>query len=372
MSDPTRRVAVAALALAALLGVLFWQDVFATTILHCQRGASGTRCSVTDAQLGLTRGTLVLADLQGAYVEDEGYDRSEPRLVLQGRGRDEPVAASVSWRRARQLEAVAALERFAGDPASPALHFEERHAFGRTLAVLAAFAALLWAAWPALRPNLRDEPRASAAQHPARAEPSESAAEQPATEQPAPIVPAVVDSPWSTRVVGALMMRRVRYRELGYDRASTWPALAIVAVVALIVGYADGLGGGLTINGEAMAPSVANANLRAIAAAAAALVSWPAGAVLTSWLAAGRGGVRTLELLRALGFANLFHLLSLMSLGGLLAWPLYFVATYVATRAVCSAGRLRSWFATWAGQSFALLLAIPLWIAVLSLGSDFR
>jgi hypothetical protein len=355
--DPTRRAALAAVALAALLGVLLWRDVFATTVLHCQRGPSGTRCTVTDTQLGLARGTLVLVDLQGAYVEDEGYDRPEPRLVLQGRGGDVPIPGSASWSGGRQHEAAMALDRFAEDGSAKDLRFEERHAFGRALAAIAGFAALLWLAWPKLRPvrqtseGARDEPEP----------PSDEAPRQPAIEL----------TPWSTRVVGALLLRRVRYRELGEDPASTWPAFAIVAVVALIIGYADGLGGSaLVFNGEPVSPSVANANLRALAAAAAACVSWPAAAVLTSWFAAGRGGVRTLELLRALGFANLFHLFSLLQFGGLLAWPLFFVASYVATRGVCSAGRIRSLFATWVGQSFALVLAIPLWIAVLSIGSD--
>jgi hypothetical protein len=356
--DPTRRAALAAVALAALLGVLFWRDVFATTVLRCQRGPSGTRCTVTDAQLGLARGTTVLADLQGAYVEDEGYDRSQARLVLQGRGGDVPIPGSASWSSGRQNEAAAALDRFAGNPAAMDLRFEERHAFGRALAAIAGFAALLWVAWPKLRP-LRQE----------RGEPE--AEPPPALDEEDLPAEAAQPTPWSTRIVGALLLRRVRYRELGEDPASTWPAFAIVALVALIIGYADGLGGSaLEFNGEPMAPSVANANLRAIAAAAAACVSWPAAAVLTSWLAAGRGGVRTLELLRALGFANLFHLFSLLHFGGLLAWPLFFVASYVATRGVCSAGRIRSLFATWVGQSFALVLAVPLWIAVLSIGSD--
>ncbi|MET0286315.1 MAG: hypothetical protein ABW352_17680 [Polyangiales bacterium] len=356
MSDPTRRATVAALALAALLGVLFWRDVFATTILHCQRRASGTRCVVTDSQLGLARGTLVLADVQGAYVEDEGYDRAEARLVVQARGGDVPLAGSASWSRARQEEAASALDRFAGN-AAPELRVEERHAFARALAAIAALAALLWGAWPKLRPVRAEPEREEEAESERPEEPSERAPRQPVS--------------WSTRVVGALLLRSVRYRELGFDPASTWPAFAIVALVALIIGYADGLGGsGLVLNGAQVAPSVANANLRAIAAAAAACVNWPAAAVLTSWLAAGRGGVRTLELLRALGFANLFHLLSLLQFGGIFAWPMVFVASYVAARGVCGAGRVRSLFATWAGQSFALLLAIPLWIAVLSLGSD--
>jgi hypothetical protein len=367
--DPTRRATVAALALAALLGVLLWRDVFVTTVLHCQRRPGGTRCVVTDSQLGLARGTLVLADVQGAYVEDEGYDQAEPRLVLQARGGDVPLAASASWSRGRQQEAAAALGRFA-EQGIPELRFEERHAFARALAAMAAFAAMLWVAWPKLRP-VRVEP-APAPERRAEAEsdarPSEEVERLPDAPSEPPHEPAVS---WSTRVVGALLLRRVRYRELGFDPASTWPAFAIVALVALIIGYADGLGGsGLVLNGEAIAPSVANANLRALAAAAAACVNWPAAAVLTSWLAAGRGGVRTLELLRALGFANLFHLLSLLHFGGLFAWPMVFVASYVAARGVCGAGRLRSLFATWVGQSFALFLAIPLWLAVLSLGSD--
>jgi hypothetical protein len=230
--------------------------------------------------------------------------------------------------------------RFAG--AQGELQFEERHAFARALAVIACVVALLWVAWPRSQ----------------RVQPEEVEQED------------LQPRPWATRLLGALMLRRVRYREIAEDRASTWPAFAIVALVALIVGYADGLGGSaLMIDGEAYAPSVANANLRALAAAAAACVSWPAAAVITSWLAAGRDGVRTLELLRALGFANLFHLLSLLQFGGLLAWPLFFVAAYVATRGVCSAGRIRSFIAAWFGQGFALLLAIPLWLAVLSLGS---
>ncbi|HEX5659520.1 MAG TPA: hypothetical protein VFX59_20130 [Polyangiales bacterium] len=362
MFDPTRRAAYAAVALAVLLGILLWRDVFASTVVSCQRGASGTRCSVTDTQLGLHRGTLVLADLQGAYVEDEGYDRSAPRLVIQGRGGDIPLAGSSTWTRGRQHEAAAALDHFAEDPTAQALRFEERHAVARALAAIAVFAALVWIAWPKLRPAQAvpaDEPRGDAIVDEGNVEPTSV------------VVAAPRATPWSTRVAGALLLRRVRYRELGEDPAATWPAFAIVALVALIVGYADGLGGSAwIINGEPVAPSVANANLRAVAAAAAACVSWPAAAVLTSWLAAGRGGVRTLELLRALGFANLFHLFSLLKLGALLAWPLFFVASYVAARGVCSAGRLRSLFATWVGQSFALVLAIPLWLAVLSLGSD--
>jgi hypothetical protein len=366
VSDPTRRAALAAVALAVLLGVLFWCDVFASTLLRCQRGTSGTRCTVADTQLGLARGTLVLADLQGAYVEDEGFDRSEPRLVLQGRGGDVPVASSASWRRSRQHEAAAVLDRFARNAGAAGLRFEERHAFGRALAVFAALASLLWSAWPKLRPARpeRIEPQVP----PEPDAPLEPEAQEVELPEPAASAPHAA---WSTRVVGALLLRRVRYREIGDDPASTWPAVVIVALVALIVGYADGLGGGLLVlDGESLAPSVANANLRALAAAAAACVSWPAAAVLTSWLAAGRGGVRTLELLRALGFANLFHLLGLLQLGGVLAWPLTFVASYVAARGVCGAGRVRSLFATWVGQSFALCLAMPLWIAVLSLGSD--
>lgn len=354
------RIGVGAVAASALLLGLAYADVFGATELRCQRQAAGTRCTIRETQLGLDRGSLVIADVQGAYVEDEGYDRARPRLVLQGAGGDVPLPSSVSWSAARQREAAAQVDGFAGDPRARELRLDESHLVGRGIAALGVLAALAWVLWPRLR---RVDPppllRLDTAPLP------DVAVSPPASE-----LPATAPTPLSQRMLGVSLLRRAAYREVGADTGSWLAAFLIVALSALVIGYADGLGGSaLAVNGTPIAASVANANLRALAAAGAACVGWPAAAVVSSWLAASRGGVRTAELMRALGFAHLFHLLSLLRYGGLLAWPLFFVAAYVATRAVCGAGRVRSLFATWCGQGFALLLAIPLWIAIISLGS---
>ncbi|HEY6878893.1 MAG TPA: hypothetical protein VI299_12775, partial [Polyangiales bacterium] len=116
MSDPTRRAALAGLAFLVLVGLAFASDVFAATRLACQRGSAGTRCTMSFWQLGIARDTQVIADVQGAYVEDEDEGGPEPRLVIQGKGGDFPVASSTSWPRRRQHQAAAALTRFASHP----------------------------------------------------------------------------------------------------------------------------------------------------------------------------------------------------------------------------------------------------------------
>lgn len=109
------------------------------------------------------------------------------------------------------------------------------------------------------------------------------------------------------RIMGVLTLKAPVYREIAEDANATTPAGIIVAVVALIAGFSQGLYGNQL--------NFVSAIIAAIATVVFGLIAWFVGSWVLSFVAGWFGGKTNLqEMLRVTGFVEVFGIVAVLYL----------------------------------------------------------
>lgn len=108
-----------------------------------------------------------------------------------------------------------------------------------------------------------------------------------------------------TRIMGVIALNASTYREIADDPNATRPAGIIVAVVALIAGFSQGL-----FNTSA---NWTGAIITAIVAVILGLIAWFIGSWVLAFVSRWFGGkTNTREMLRVTGFVEVFNIISVL------------------------------------------------------------
>lgn len=105
------------------------------------------------------------------------------------------------------------------------------------------------------------------------------------------------------RIMGVITLKAPVYRQIAEDAAATQPAGIIVAIVALIAGFSNGL-----FSSQA---NFVSAIIAAIVYVVLALIGWFVGSWLLAFVSKWFGGkTNTQEMLRVTGFVYVFNIVS--------------------------------------------------------------
>lgn len=116
------------------------------------------------------------------------------------------------------------------------------------------------------------------------------------------------------RIMGILTLKAPVYRQIAEDANATQPAGIIVAVIALLAGFARGLVNIDPSTGQAMAPNFVAAIIAAVLAVVFALIGWFVSAWVLAFVAKWFGGkTNTQEMLRVTGFVEIFSIVGVLA-----------------------------------------------------------
>ena len=124
------------------------------------------------------------------------------------------------------------------------------------------------------------------------------------------------------RIMGVITLKAATYRQIADDPNATQSAGIIVAIVALITGFINGL---VTVgtNGTVASPNIVLAIIGAIITVIVALIAWFVSSWVLAFVAKWFGGkTNTQEMLRVTGFVNIFRLVAVLSILGLVSTSL--------------------------------------------------
>lgn len=117
------------------------------------------------------------------------------------------------------------------------------------------------------------------------------------------------------RIMGVLTLKAPTYRQIAEDPNATTPAAIIVAVVALLTGFVNGLIQRDTTGQNLLAPNIGLAVVGAIVGVIIALIAWFVTAWILAFVSKWFGGkTNTQEMLRVTGFVEIFAIVGVLSI----------------------------------------------------------
>ena len=127
------------------------------------------------------------------------------------------------------------------------------------------------------------------------------------------------------RLLGVVLFQSTVYRQIADDTTATLSAGAIVLVAAALVGFIGGMTSeSFPVNGRALPPGPFHGIVRALVEVCAGLVNWIVGSAVGAFVATRflRGRTSIAEMLRVLGYTNVFRVLLALPGGLALSWLL--------------------------------------------------
>lgn len=122
------------------------------------------------------------------------------------------------------------------------------------------------------------------------------------------------------RIMGVLTLKAPTYRQIAEDPNATTPAAIIVAVVALLTGFVNGLIQRDTTGQNLLAPNIGLAVVGAIVGVIIALIAWFVTAWILAFVSKWFGGkTNTQEMLRVTGFVEIFAIVGVLSILALIS-----------------------------------------------------
>ena len=153
-------------------------------------------------------------------------------------------------------------------------------------------------------------------------------------------------------LMGVITFKAAEYRALAEDKSATTMAGVIVVVVALVVGLVSAL---LVSTAAALGGMMVNPVGLLIRTVVGSLIGWFVCAWVTALVAGLFGGkTDTGEMLRVLGFVNVFQLLNVIPvLGSLVGLVLGVIGTLLGIREAAEVDNMK-----------ALLIAVVAWVVI--------
>lgn len=120
------------------------------------------------------------------------------------------------------------------------------------------------------------------------------------------------------RIMGVITLKAATYREIADDKNATMSAAIIVVVVRLIAGFFSGL---VSVDAQGgAAVSIVGAVVAAILTVIVGLIAWVIAAWVLAFVAKALGGkTDTSEMLRVTGYVEIFGLVGVLAVLGLIS-----------------------------------------------------